>query len=63
MFIDGAHFYINHGKVNKGLIIKTRDGDMSCEVGDYVIKEPFPTDDRKFYPCKPAIFKETYEEI
>jgi hypothetical protein len=30
---------------------------------DWIIKEPFPTDDRCFYPCKPDIFEKTYERI
>lgn len=45
------------------LIIKTSEGEMKADIGDYVIKEPFPTDDRKFYPCKPDIFDKTYEVI
>lgn len=43
------------------LIVPTLDGDMVCSIGDYMIKEPFPTDWRKFYPCKPDIFEKTYE--
>jgi len=43
--------------------IDTLEGTMAVEVGDYVIKEPFPTDDRKFYPCKKEIFEKTYEPI
>lgn len=33
-----------------GLFIETRDGLMKASLGDYVIREPFPTDDRQFYP-------------
>ena len=36
---------------------------MKADIGDYVIKEPFSTDDRKFYPCKPDIFEKTYDLI
>jgi hypothetical protein len=43
--------------------ILTKEGEMLCSEGDYMIKEPFPTGDRDFYPCKPDIFKNTYEEI
>ena len=43
------------------LIVPTLEGDMICSIGDYLIKEPFPTDWRKFYPCKPDIFKMTYD--
>ena len=45
------------------LLIKTKEGEMKADIGDYVIKEPFSTDDRKFYPCKPDIFEKTYELI
>ena len=44
------------------LIVSTKEGDMVADVGDYVIKEPFPTGDRDFYPCKPDIFEMTYEQ-
>lgn len=43
------------------LSISTKEGTMSCELGDYMIKEPFPTGDRDFYPCKPDIFEKTYD--
>lgn len=45
------------------LIIETKEGNMKAFPGDYVIKEPFPTGDRNFYPCKPSIFESTYEEV
>jgi len=43
--------------------IETLEGDMLVILDDWVIKEPFPTDNRKFYPCKPDIFEATYELI
>ncbi len=43
------------------LIVPTLEGDMICSIGDYLIKEPFPTDWRKFYPCKSDIFVSTYD--
>ena len=43
--------------------IETHEGVMRAEVGDWIIKEPFPTDDRQFYPCKPDIFEATYEPL
>lgn len=46
---------------NPILIIPTLEGEVICAIGDYLIKEPFPTDWRKFYPCKPDIFAKTYE--
>jgi hypothetical protein len=45
------------------LLIETKEGNMKVMNGDWVIKEPFPTGDRDFYPCKSAIFKNTYDEI
>lgn len=45
----------------KGLRIPTKEGMMICSIGDYLIKEPFPTDDRMFYPCKLDMFNLTYE--
>jgi hypothetical protein len=45
------------------LLIPTLEGEMMCSLGDYLIKEPFPTDWRKIYPCKEEIFKQTYAEV
>lgn len=39
------------------LVIRTLEGDMRAEVGDYVICGVRG----EFYPCKPDIFKATYE--
>ncbi len=36
--------------------IETKEGIMKAMSGDWVIKEPFPTGDRDFYPCKNSIF-------
>ena len=44
-------------KENPILKIPTLEGEMICSLGDYLIKEPFPTDWRKLYPCKPDIFE------
>ena len=45
--------------VNKDLFIKTLEGEMKCDLGDYIIKGI----KGEFYPCKPDIFKQTYEEV
>lgn len=45
------------------LLIETKEGIMKAFKGDWIIKEPFPTGDRDFYPCKPDIFDKTYEKI
>lgn len=42
----------------KGLRIKTLKGYMSVSYGDWIIRGVA----REFYPCKPDIFKATYEE-
>jgi len=41
------------------LLIRTLEGVMRANKGDYVIKGVHG----EFYPCKPDIFNETYEEI
>lgn len=47
--------------ITKGgaLVIETLEGDMRAHVGDYIIKGI----KGEFYPCKPDIFKSTYEEV
>lgn len=45
------------------LSIETKEGFMKAFPGDWIIKEPFPTGDRDFYPCKPDIFEATYEKV
>jgi hypothetical protein len=45
------------------ILVPTLEGEMTCSLGDYLIKEPFPTDWRKIYPCKPDIFEKTYEPV
>jgi hypothetical protein len=45
------------------LNIPTLEGEMICAIGDYLIREPFPTDWRKLYPCKAEIFEKTYESL
>src|SRR5690625_1717147 len=39
--------------------IKTLEGDMRVSKGDYIIRGVAG----EFYPCKPDIFKATYEEV
>jgi hypothetical protein len=42
------------------LLIETKEGVMKAFQNDWIIKEPFPTGDRDFYPCKPDIFEKSY---
>ena len=41
------------------MTIKTLEGDMVASIGDYIIKGI----KGEFYPCKPDIFKQTYEPL
>lgn len=54
---EGARYELENIK------IQTREGAMMARLGDWVIMEPFPIDDRRFYPCKPEIFEESYEAV
>lgn len=42
-----------------GLTIPTLEGDMTASKGDYIIKGV----KGEFYPCKPDIFEQTYDEV
>ena len=50
--------YVN-GNFDKVLGVYSLEGIMWASVGDYIIKGI----KGEFYPCKPDIFKETYEEV
>ena len=41
------------------LILSTLEGDMLVRYGDFIIKGIYG----EFYPCKPDIFKDTYQEV
>ena len=41
------------------ILIDTLEGVMKAKVGDYIIKGVHG----EFYPCKPDIFNETYEDL
>lgn len=41
------------------IIIETLEGEMQVSIGDWIIKGI----KGEFYPCKPDIFKETYEFV
>ena len=71
-----AEQYIKYGKLAKGMCNSQTCYTRVCdephvhtihngqivllEVGDWIIPEP---DGEHFYPCKPDIFKETYEKV
>ena len=46
-------------KTNKELFLDTLEGVMRADKGDYIIEGIVG----ELYPCKPDIFKKTYEEI
>ncbi len=60
MAIGGDERGNGHPQLYTRLSIQTKEGEMLISEGDYVIKEPHPTPDRKFYPCKPEIFLGSY---
>ena len=45
--------------VKEGRKIKTLEGEVVASVGDYIIKGI----QGEVYPCKPDIFKATYEKV
>lgn len=47
------------GAVLGGLYIRTLEGTMYAEVGDWIIKGVAG----ECYPCKPAIFDASYDEV
>ena len=46
-------------RLERVIDIQTLEGEMRANIGDWVIKGI----KGEFYPCKPDIFKETYEEV
>lgn len=48
---------IKDGRAYSLLLIKTLEGEMKANLGDYIIKGV----QGEFYPCKPDIFEATYE--
>ncbi|QCH29261.1 hypothetical protein EZN00_02894 [Clostridium tyrobutyricum] len=45
--------------INGELYIYTLEGNLHASIGDYIIKGV----NGEFYPCKPDVFKKTYEKI
>lgn len=50
---------IGHYKQEDGLLIKTLEGLMRADKGDWIIKGI----KGEFYPCKPDIFEKTYDSV
>lgn len=56
------HFDIERTLIKQtlaGIAINTLEGTIIVNYGDYIIKGM----NNEFYPCKPDIFKQTYEEV
>lgn len=56
---SGATYGIGLSNRVEEVNIPTLEGTMTANVGDYIIKGVHG----EFYPCKPDIFKETYDLI
>jgi len=56
---DAWDMYLDIVRARGGIEIKTLEGTHLASFGDYVIKGIAG----EFYPCKPDIFKGTYEEV
>ena len=56
---DFADWVISISDREKTIEIKTLEGIMMANKGDWIIKGI----QGEFYPCKPDIFKETYELV
>ena len=54
----GVNWSVNNNKQQRSILIETSEGTMKANVGDWIIKGV----KGEFYPCKPDIFEETYEE-
>jgi hypothetical protein len=59
MTVNGDHFYIDHSRIEGGLIIKTLEGEHVATIGDYIIKGV----KGEYYPCKEDVFHQTYEKV
>ena len=59
----GDHADVKYGEKDgesiADLFIHTLEGDMHASKGDYIIKGVHG----EFYPCKPDVFSQTYEEV
>ena len=59
-FIDNQNLRVSYKDPdNPKLILDTLEGIMEASVNDYIIKGI----QGEFYPCKPEIFKDTYDEV
>ena len=57
-------WYREHDRVNDQhfpptVVVRTLEGDMTAQVGDYIIEGV----NGELYPCKPDIFDKTYDKV
>ncbi|MGG0793748.1 hypothetical protein ABE137_07050 [Brevibacillus laterosporus] len=57
--IIGRNTTVKGVREDQGIYIKTLEGTMKANFGDYIIKGI----KGEFYPCKPDIFEATYELV
>ncbi len=55
----GKIFFASGATEERKLMIKTLEGEMAADLGDYIIKGV----KNELYPCKPDIFELTYEKV
>lgn len=57
--VEDSAWKVGKGIPQERLVIHTLEGDMQANRNDYIIKGI----NGEFYPCKPDIFKKTYEPV
>lgn len=57
-FVGEDNLALFRSHTNPDLVIRTLEGDHHALVGDWIIRGV----KGEFYPCKPDIFEQTYEE-
>jgi hypothetical protein len=55
----GVNWAVDNNKLRRTIIISTLEGEMKAVLGDWIIMGV----SGEFYPCKPDIFEDTYEEV
>ena len=58
-FCNNAVNIVASNEDEMGISILTLEGTMAANTGDYIIRGV----KGEFYPCKPDIFEQTYEEV
>ena len=58
-FTDGNFRPYGTPEHYKNALVKTLEGDMKAEIGDYIIRGLRG----EFYPCKPDVFAKKYELV